>query len=465
MAKGKNLNPADAFRKALRKKELKKNKAERSKARDFSLVKKDTTDLEEEVERLEFATEAKDKARYVEAKAELERIYQKKEEYLKEHPDQRRLVYRKKDGDKPNEEIVLQKRNFFDKNGLPRHPERSIYYDPVMNPFGVAPPGMPYQERPRNPGEVYSDDSDDDDDDIAMPEGPPPDSGEEDGSDDDIPMPEGPPPGQLTSTSSLPPPPPSLPPHPPPPAMALPGSLPPRPSNFPLPPPPPGGPPNTLPPRPPGFPGASFPSGFPAYGGFAPPAAFPNFPPQGLPPPPPGFFPTRNQSSLQDPLSSVPHQTFQARAAGYALPPKPSSVAPPASASLPPKPVAAVSSANLMSATVFAAPELRDFKKEATAFVPSNVKRKKAATASGSSTRVNAAPSLSALPSKPGASGPTAEESLPVRPDLLGSLKGKFGTPPAAPAKVAKTPAVKDAKQKDDYDKFVESMADILGPK
>jgi hypothetical protein len=126
-------------------------------------VKKDTTgelaantlsqslilaDLEEEVERLEFAIEPKDKARFVEAKAELERIYQKKEEYLKEHPEQRRLVYRhKKDGDKPDEEIVLQKRNFFDKNGLPRHPERSIYYDPVMNPFGVAPPGMPYQER------------------------------------------------------------------------------------------------------------------------------------------------------------------------------------------------------------------------------------------------------------------------------------------------------------------------------
>ncbi|KAJ7762422.1 mRNA biogenesis factor-domain-containing protein [Mycena maculata] len=470
MAKGKNLNPADAFRKALRKKELKKNKAERSKARDFSLVKKDTTELEQEVERLEFAIEPKDKARFVEAKAELERIYQKKEEYLKEHPDQRRLVYRKKDGDKPAEEIVLLKRNFFDKNGLPRHPERSIYYDPVMNPFGVAPPGMPYQERPRNPGEVYSDDSeDDDDDDIPMPEGPPPEGDEEDDSDDDIPMPEGPPPGQSTLTSSLPPAPPSLPPHPPPP-MALPGSLPPRPSDIPPPPPPPPGfAPNTLPPRPPGFPGASFPPGFPVYGGIPPPPpAFPNFPPQGLPPPPPGFFPARNQSSIQDPLSIIPHQTFQAhRAALFALPPKPTSGVPPASAALPAKPVAAVSSANLMSATVFAAPELRDFKKEATAFVPSNVKRKQAAGVSGpsSSSRVNAAPALSSLPSKPGT---LAEESLPVRPDLLGSLKGKFGTPPAAPAKAPKAKdaqAAKDTKQKDDYDKFVESMADILGPK
>ncbi|KAJ6541821.1 mRNA biogenesis factor-domain-containing protein [Mycena capillaripes] len=461
MAKGKNLNPADAHRKALRKKELKKNKAERSKTRDFALVKKDTTDLEEEVERLEFATEAKDKARLVEAKAELEKIYQKKEEYLKEHPEQRRLVYRKKDASKPDEEIVLPKRNFFDKNGLPRHPERSIYYDPVMNPFGVAPPGMPYQERARLPGEVYSDDSDDDDDDVVMPEGPPPEGDDEDDSDDDIPMPEGPPPGQ--PASSLPPAPPSLPPHPPPAGlpMAPPGSLPPRPSNAPLPPPPPG---YSLPPRPPGFPGASFPPGFPTIGGIPPPPPnFPNFPPQGFPPPPPGFYPVRNPSSIQDPLSHIPHQTFQGhRAAAHApLPPKP--------ASLPPKPVAAVADANLISATVFAAPELRDFKKEATAFVPSNVKRKKAAGAPGAaSSRVNAAPSLSTLPSKPGTSAPPGEESLPVRPDLLGSLKGKFGPPPTASTaatgkvKAKEGQAVRDAK--DDYDKFVESMSDILGP-
>ncbi|KAF8204457.1 hypothetical protein K438DRAFT_1819927, partial [Mycena galopus ATCC 62051] len=431
MAKGKNLNPADAYRKALRKKELKKNKTERSKARDFALVKKDTTELAEEVERLEFATEPKDKARYAEAKAELDKIYQKKEEYLKEHPEQRRLVYRQ-NGAKADEEIVLPSRNFFDKNGLPRHPERSIYYDPVMNPFGVAPPGMPYQERPRQPGEVYSDDSDDDDDDVVMPEGPPPE--DEDDSDDDIPMPEGPPPGQSAPASSLPPAPSFLPPHPPPPLMPVPGSLPPRPSNIPLPPPPPGFPPTNLPPRPPGFPGASFPPGFPAIGGMPPPPPnFPNFPPPGLPVPrpPPGFYPpVRNPSSMQDPLSNIPHQTFQAhRAAAHSgLPSKPSSVVPPANASLPPKPVAAVESASLMSATVFAAPELRDFKKEATAFVPSNVKRKKAAGAPGASaSRVNAAPSLGTLPSKPGTSGPTAEESLPVRPDLLGSLKGKFG--------------------------------------
>ena len=33
------------------------------------------------------------------------------------------------------------------KNGKPRYPERSIYYDKVFNPYGVPPPGMPYKER------------------------------------------------------------------------------------------------------------------------------------------------------------------------------------------------------------------------------------------------------------------------------------------------------------------------------
>ncbi|KAJ7070527.1 WW domain binding protein 11-domain-containing protein [Mycena amicta] len=428
MAKGKNVNPADAFRKAQRKRELKKNKDTRSKVRDMALVKKDVTDLAEEVERLEFSLDPKEKARYKEAKAELDRIYQKKEEYLKEHPEQRRLVYRgKRDGDKPDEEIVLPKRHLFGNDGLPIHPDRSAYYDPVMNPFGVAPPGRPYQQRAKRPGEVWSDDSEDeqdsDDDDVVMPDGPPPGPlGHEEAvdSDDDIPMPAGPPPGSLPTL--IPP-------------------LPPGPSSVPYglpPPPPPGFPAYGMPPPPP-------PSGFLPQWVPPPPPAY------GLPQPPPGFFPpNRNLSVMQDPLSNIPHQTYQARAT---LPPKP----PPLSAkSLPPKPVAAVESASLMAATVFAAPELRDLKKEATAFVPANLRRKNAAaTASGSASRVNAAP---------GSAEVDDNEALPVRPDLLGSLKDKFGAVPV-PAPAANPPPARAPKGKDDYDKFVESMADILGPK
>jgi hypothetical protein len=80
----------------------------------------------------------------------LEHINRKKAEYVEEHPEQRRLVYRRrKEGvnQRLNYPFYIKKRNLSKKNGLPLHPERSIYYDPVMNPFGVAPPGMPYVER------------------------------------------------------------------------------------------------------------------------------------------------------------------------------------------------------------------------------------------------------------------------------------------------------------------------------
>jgi hypothetical protein len=78
----------------------------------------------------------------------LEKINKKKAEYVAEHPEARRLVYRRrKQGEQEPELPTKKARNYFNKNGLPRHPERSIYYHPVMNPFGVAPPGSAYIER------------------------------------------------------------------------------------------------------------------------------------------------------------------------------------------------------------------------------------------------------------------------------------------------------------------------------
>lgn len=111
-----------------------------------------TAELEQEIERLEkeASSSGKPDPRLKELKEELEKIEKKKAEYVEEHPEARRLVYRAKrrDGDRqPEEKPVLASRKMFNKKGLPRHPERSIYYDPVMNPFGVAPPGMPYMER------------------------------------------------------------------------------------------------------------------------------------------------------------------------------------------------------------------------------------------------------------------------------------------------------------------------------
>ncbi|KAI0937183.1 hypothetical protein AcV5_005142 [Taiwanofungus camphoratus] len=537
MAKGKNLNPADAFRKAERKKELRKNKTERAKARDFALVKKDTRDLEEDIEKLEAASElsSSDKARLAGLKVELEKINKKKEEYVAEHPEHRKLVYksRRQDNREDNQDEAPGPvtRNLFNKHGLPRHPERSIYYDPVLNPYGVPPPGMPYMERPLRPDEIASDDEGADED-IVMPEGPPPGVAEieEEDSDDDIPMPEGPPPPKdgipPASPSNFPPQPPlpsgfgtfspsssdlSLPsPHPgfvsnssplpgvPPvapfasasPPLALPGTgfqtgpvlqgfpvtpLSPPPG-FPVAPPPPPEFPNTPPPPLPGFPTAPPPlPGFPVFPPPPPPAGFPHLPPAfagpQFPPPPPGFFPRRSQSasSMQDPLSSVPHQTYQAhRASRVAAPPHPSLPPHPAQPGAPTSGGVAVSTparTTPAAATVEAAPQLRDFKKESTAFVPTTLKRRKAGAGTSTAPKVNAAPSL----------GPDADSEEPevvptaVRPDLLSTLKGQFGPAVGATSGPSKKPEANTngarAKPKDDYEKFVEEMGDILGPK
>ncbi|KAG6842420.1 hypothetical protein C0991_007550 [Blastosporella zonata] len=477
MAK-KSLNPADSFRKAQRKKELKKNKAERSKARDFTLVKKDTwgqffslmfylklipfsTDLEDEIANLEAAKDPTEAARLAELKAELEKINRKKAEYVAEHPEHRRLVYRprRKDGDAPQEEIVLAKRRIFDKNGLPRHPERSIYYDAVMNSFGVAPPGMPYMERAPLPGEVWTDDeSDGEDGDIAMPAGPPPPpplNDDEDYDVDGIELPEGPPPGQENEASSLPP----LPPGPPPlpdhgmTASAIPPLPPPGFHNFGvlgLPVPPPGPPPGFNIPPPPPF-------------GYMPPPPPPPVYPFGnqfphIPPPPPGFFPrgVQSASAMQDPLSSIPHQTFQAHHGRPTVPAHPSLPHNPTRAphtTLPSKP-SADKTAELVAATVFAQPQLRDFRKEATAFVPAALKRKKPG-ASASSSRVNAAPGME--------EDDNQEPAGPARPDLLSTLKSHFG--PTPPSLLPTGPTTKKIeKKKDDYEKFMEEMGGILGP-
>ena len=208
---------------------------------------------------------------------------------------------------------------------------------------------------------------------------------------------------------------------------------PPPPTGF-VPPPPPSG---FIPPPPPGFPGVT-----PPPPGFAaPPYPTPGLPPLPLgfpvppapyssvpipmPPPPPGFFPRKRPGSGQDPLSNIPHRTLQGHPS---LPPKPGSV----------------KSGDISSATISAEPELRDLKKESTAFMPTSVKRKKAAV----TPKVNAAPFVGATDD--------VEPAAP-RPDLLNTLQEQFGpAPPEPAAKKAKT------ETKNDYAKFVEEIGDIL---
>lgn len=257
---GKVMNPTDAYRKELRKKELKRNKKERKKVREVGILKKDPETLREQIDKLEMmkADGALDKARK-HKKRQLE--------------DTLNLVLKKR---KEYEEKLREKGEapvMFSHLGPPRRrttaeeeerakhpkPEDSVYYHPTLNPTGAPPPGKPPMLKssigPRIPlsaasasggASTSSSQPESDDVDLLVPPPPPPpppplpDSGNLDTGDGSV----------IPASLPLPPPPPM----PPKPAVANMGAQLPPPSH---PPPPPGPPPKEqavnrpLPPPPP----------------------------------------------------------------------------------------------------------------------------------------------------------------------------------------------------------------------
>jgi len=131
----------------------------------------------------------------------------------------------------------------------------------------------------------------------------------------------------------------------------------------------------------------------------------------------------------------------------------------PSNPSLPPKPTAA---AELANATVVAAPQLRDFQKEATAFLPKSLMKKKPRSATTVNSQVNAAPPLElAVPGNKEQDKETGSPAASARPDLVGVLKSQFA---AAHTFFRQSSDVKkgEAKKNDDYEKFMDEMSDIL---
>lgn len=119
-------------------------------------MKKDTGGLEAEIRRLSSAEklDRNQQARLDDLRAEVERIKKTKEEYVKEHPEHRKLVYagEERRKEEAEERKKADQKNgggkpLYDDQGRLRDPTRSIYYDPVLNPWGAPPPGMPYRER------------------------------------------------------------------------------------------------------------------------------------------------------------------------------------------------------------------------------------------------------------------------------------------------------------------------------
>ncbi|KAG9123971.1 hypothetical protein FRC07_013314 [Ceratobasidium sp. 392] len=465
------------------------NKENRAKARETATLKKDTSGIETEIQELEDLGETKldqkQSARLKELRAEVERVRKIKQDYVNAHPEQAHLVRglqgpRRKQEPNPSSSGALPAvRSIFGKNGLPIHPERSLYYDPVMNPYGMPPPGMPYAERPLLAHEIEedqrqsqvmsndagadvdaemsdggeesnSDEADSSDEDIALPAGPPPDGikgnssdsdSDSEDSDDDIPMPPGPPPPKSAPPLPLGPPP-SMPPFP---AGA--------PFVTPFPPFPPAfsaypNPPN-IPPPPPGLPMAMGPQ--PIY---APPFAQASVPylPQTSGPGRGPRAPRDRQYMeaarvVQDPLSDVPHITFQAhQAQRHQAPP----ISSQSSAGLPAKPSSTPHTT--ASATVFAEPELRDLKKEATAFVPASMRR---AAKKGPSNNATVGLQIDAAPGEKDNDGPPAEP----RKDLVSTLGSQLGVG-SEPITSSKNNQV--GQGKDDYDKFLAEVGSFL---
>ncbi|KAJ9095188.1 hypothetical protein QFC19_007643 [Naganishia cerealis] len=307
-----------------------------------------------------------------------------------------------------------------------------------------------------------------------MPEGPPPDAGgsagneQDSDSDDSIVMPEGTPPpeARLHSPSISQPAMPTLP-H---------GGMPYN-SGF-----PPHMPPMFAPPSgsghfPPPMPyahGAYQARPFAQGNGFVPPPPrgfFPGNPGlnpvrpgpgmgRGFRPPTTANLPPRPGGIVNDPLSDVPHQTYQAhRQARREEAQDNDSIAGGSAKNAPPP----------ASAEISAAPQLRDLRKEATVFVPRAMKKKKP---TANAQIITAAPVVSSAPGEVAATAPSSlsgnegdrSQQLPHHSapmpaatytpaaaggGLLSKLSGVLGTPTPAPAKKEK---------EDDYRAFLAGL-------
>ncbi|XP_022768160.1 formin-like protein 5 [Durio zibethinus] len=261
---GKVMNPTDAYRKELRKKELKRNKKERKKVREVGILKKDPQTIMEQIEKLEMmkAEGALDKARK-HKKRQLEDTLNLVLKKRKEYEDKM-----KEKGETPVMFSHLgppRRRTTAEEEERAKHPkpEDSVYYHPTLNPTGAPPPGKPPMYKssigPRIPLTTASSsaaasssqtESEDIPVDVAPPPPPPPpplpDTGKSNSGDGSV----------LPASLPLPPPPPmppkpatanlgiALPPPPGPPAKEQVAVRPPLPPPPPLPqsvqPPPPG---------------------------------------------------------------------------------------------------------------------------------------------------------------------------------------------------------------------------------
>lgn len=126
-------------------------------------------ELDTELNVLKGKKDATSKERVKELEKEIAFINKTKEAYVKAHPEAREKVFGKprgpgrprgedgEDGDGLQDEKEGKRdERLYDEQGRLRDPTRSAYYDPVYNPWGVPPPGMPYRERGESRSHITS---------------------------------------------------------------------------------------------------------------------------------------------------------------------------------------------------------------------------------------------------------------------------------------------------------------------
>jgi hypothetical protein len=92
---------------------------------------------------------AEAKSRLADLEKELAYINKTKEEFVAAHPEMKDKVFKTHHRPREDREDKEDDNSKFDSSGRLKDPTRSVYFDPVYNPFGVPPPGMPYKERSR----------------------------------------------------------------------------------------------------------------------------------------------------------------------------------------------------------------------------------------------------------------------------------------------------------------------------
>ncbi|SNX84846.1 uncharacterized protein MEPE_03555 [Melanopsichium pennsylvanicum] len=156
-------DPVQATRKAAIKREAKRNRERKEQAHEARTLRQDTTALERQIRRLEARQNIlnqQDVEELERLRTEVVKVKRIKEEYIRKHPNQRNFVRGYEDNATSSfatKQAIGSSSSFISSRhpsapsltpqSTTRDPRWSVYYDHVFNPYGAPPPGMPYVEK------------------------------------------------------------------------------------------------------------------------------------------------------------------------------------------------------------------------------------------------------------------------------------------------------------------------------